>query len=129
MFNTFVLMNLVNMVACRKLAWDDKIGDGHYNLNRRNCVHFVQEAARRLGLAGLDHPELMKKPRSFLKAVASANADRVTVLGMSGKAYLASLPPLPVAPVTPQPAAPAVDDAATVQGTMGTSSRMSTTDS
>lgn len=23
MFNTFVLMNLVNMVACRKLAWDD----------------------------------------------------------------------------------------------------------
>ena len=23
MFNTFILMNLVNMVACRKLAWDD----------------------------------------------------------------------------------------------------------
>jgi hypothetical protein len=23
MFNTFVLMNLVNMVVCRKLAWDD----------------------------------------------------------------------------------------------------------
>ncbi|MGE7205256.1 hypothetical protein ACQKJZ_06210 [Sphingomonas sp. NPDC019816] len=75
-------------------AWDDKTGDGHYNLNRRNCVHFVQEAARRLGLVGLDHPELMKKPRSYLKAVASANADRVTVLGIPGKAYLASLPPL-----------------------------------
>lgn len=23
MFNTFILMNLVNMVACRKLAWSD----------------------------------------------------------------------------------------------------------
>ena len=110
-------------------AWDEKTGDARYNLNERNCVHFVQEAAQRLGLVGLDHPDLMKKPRSYLKAVAQANVDRVTVIGQPGKAYLASLPPLPVAPVTPQPAAPAVDDAATVQGTMGTSSRMSTTDS
>lgn len=94
-------------------AWDDKTGDGHYNLNRRNCVHFVQEAARRLGLIGLDHPELMKKPRSYLKAVASANADRVTVLGMSGKAYLASLLPLPAfgAPIGQVPLAPAVPPA------------------
>ncbi|MFN3674346.1 MAG: hypothetical protein ACK4TC_00080 [Sphingomonas pseudosanguinis] len=94
-------------------AWDDKTGDGHYNLNRRNCVHFVQEAARRLGLVGLDHPELMKKPRSYLKAVASANADRVTVLGMSGKAYLASLLPLPAfgAPIGQVPLAPTVPPA------------------
>lgn len=37
-------------------AWDEKTGDAHYDLNHRNCVHFVQEAARRLGLVGLDHP-------------------------------------------------------------------------
>lgn len=102
-------------------AWDEKTGDSHYNLNDRNCVHFVQEAARRLGLVGLDRPELMKKPRSYLKAVAQANADRVTVLGLHGKAYLVSLPPLPAAPVSPTPAP--------VQGATGSSSSKSTTDS
>jgi hypothetical protein len=104
-------------------AWDDKTGDAHYNLNDRNCVHFVQEAARTLGLVGLDHPELMKKPRSYLKAVAQANTDRVTVLGQHGKDYIASLPPLPAAP----PPAPA--RLAPIQGATGTSSSMSTTDS
>jgi len=102
-------------------AWDEKTGDSHYNLNDRNCVHFVQEAARRLGLVGLDHPELMKKPRSYLKAVAQANVGRVTPIGQHGKEYLASLPPLPAAPVTPSPAP--------VQGASGSSSSMSTTDS
>ncbi|NNG50225.1 hypothetical protein HKX05_17425 [Sphingomonas sanguinis] len=103
-------------------GWDEKTGDAHYNLNQRNCVHFVQEAARRLGLVGLDHPDLMKKPRSYLKAVAQANADRVTVIGKGGKAYLASLPPLP--------AAPANDNRIPAQGAAtGTSSSMSTTDS
>jgi len=91
-------------------AWDDKTGDGRYNINDRNCVHFVKEAARIAGLADLDHPKLMKKPRSYLQAVAAANPDRVTVVHMHGKAYLASLPPLVatsvgVASATP-PAAP-----------------------
>ncbi|MDR6113244.1 MULTISPECIES: hypothetical protein [unclassified Sphingomonas] len=101
-------------------AWDEKTGDGRYNLNQRNCVHFVQEAARRLGLVGLEHPELMKKPRSYLKTVAQANAGRVTVIGQSGKAYLASLPPLPAAPSSLAPVA---------QVPAGTSSTMSSTDS
>lgn len=80
-------------------AWDDKTGDGRYNLNSRNCVHFVQEAARIAGLTGLDQPRLMKKPRSYLKAVAAANPGRVTLVNMHGKAYLASLPPLVAAPL------------------------------
>jgi hypothetical protein len=80
-------------------AWDEKTGDGHYNLNSRNCVHFVKEAARILGLSDLDQPKLMKKPRSYLKAVAAANATRVTVIDMHGEAYLASLPPLAASPV------------------------------
>jgi hypothetical protein len=114
-------------------AWDEKTGDSHYNLNQRNCVHFVKEAARRLGLVGLDHPHLMKKPRSYLKAVAHANADRVTIIGQNGKAYLASLPPLPTSPATAIPAtaqpAPVNDNGVTVQGAAGTSSKTSTTDS
>ena len=41
----------------------------------------------------------MKKPRSYLKAVAAANPGLVTPVNMRGKAYLASLPPLAAAPV------------------------------
>jgi hypothetical protein len=74
--------------------WDEKKGDGTYRMNTRNCVHFTQEAARRAGLSTLDFPQFMKKPRSFLKAVAQANADRVTVIDRHGKGYLASLAPL-----------------------------------
>ncbi len=92
-------------------AWDEKTGDGHYNLNNRNCVHFVKEAARIAGLSGLDQPGLMKKPRSYLKAVAEANPGRVTIVNMHGKAYLASLPPIGAGPpitagptVAPDPA-------------------------
>lgn len=34
MFNTFVLMNLVNMVACRKLGWDDTLIFRHFTNNK-----------------------------------------------------------------------------------------------
>ena len=46
----------------------------------------------------------MKKPRSYLQSIAEANAGRVTVVKMHGKAYLATLPPLATTPVV----APAV---------------------
>lgn len=79
-------------------AWDDKTGDGRYNLNTRNCVHFVKEAARVAGLTGLDQPKLMKKPRSYLQSVAAANDGRVIPVKLHGKAYFASLPPLAATP-------------------------------
>ena len=85
--------------------WDEKTGDAHYNLNRRNCIHFVQEAARRAGLVGLDQPKLMKKPRSFLLAVEAANAGHVTAINQHGAAYLAAL-----TPVSDTPAAMAAPD-------------------
>lgn len=75
-------------------AWDEKTGDGHYNLNKRNCIHFVKEAARVAGLTDLDRPGLMKRPRSYLLAIGEANRTRVVTVGMHGKEYLASLPPL-----------------------------------
>jgi hypothetical protein len=74
--------------------WDAVKGDPTYRMNTRNCVHFVAEAARRAGLRTLDFPKLMKKPRSYLKAVAAANATQVTVIDRHGKEYLASLPPV-----------------------------------
>lgn len=76
--------------------WGEK-GDSHYNLNRRNCVHFVAEAARRSGLTVVEDRKLMKKPRSFTQSVARANAGRVTVIELPAKAYLATLTPPVVA--------------------------------
>lgn len=67
--------------------WSEK---SHYNLNKRNCVHFVGEAARRAGLTVPDLPKLMKKPKSYLLAVGEANVGRVTQLNLDGKAYFAA---------------------------------------
>lgn len=75
-------------------GWSEKTGDSTYNLGRRNCVHFVREAARVSGLESVDHPKLMKKPSSFLLAVETANRDRVTIVEQMGKEYLAALPPI-----------------------------------
>lgn len=61
-----------------------------YNLNKRNCVHFVGEAARLAGLTVPDLPKLMKKPKSFLLAVGRANEGRITQINMPGKAYFAA---------------------------------------
>jgi hypothetical protein len=74
-------------------------GDPTYRLETRNCVHFVQEAARRAGLATVDFPKLMKKPRSYLQALAAANP-QVRVIDMHGKQYLATLPPIALPTVT-----------------------------
>lgn len=49
-----------------------------YNLNRRNCVHFVGEIAAALGLRIDGAERLMKKPRSFLLHVRELNP-RLTV--------------------------------------------------
>jgi hypothetical protein len=44
-----------------------------YHLNRRNCVHFVAELARAVGLRVENADRLMKRPRSFLQHVRSLN--------------------------------------------------------
>lgn len=48
-----------------------------YNLDRRNCVHFVGEIAEAAGLDVEYRKGLMKKPRSFLLAVKDANSARI----------------------------------------------------
>lgn len=44
-----------------------------YHLNRRNCVHFVAELARTVGLRVENADRLMKRPRSFLLHVRALN--------------------------------------------------------
>ncbi|HXH16198.1 MAG TPA: hypothetical protein VNJ10_08710 [Sphingomonas sp.] len=80
-------------------AWSEGKPGGVYRLGAHNCVHFVKEAARLVGLSALEQPKLMKKPRSYLKAVLAGNAGRVIPVGLHGKAYLASLTPIDTGPV------------------------------
>ena len=63
-----------------------------WNLNKRNCVFFVAEAARRAGLTVVEDPKLMKKPRSFTRSLIPLNAARVTDIGLQGAAYWAKYP-------------------------------------
>ena len=48
-----------------------------YNLNRRNCVHFVAELAQAAGLRVEQPANLMKRPRSFLQHIRTLNAQAV----------------------------------------------------
>lgn len=100
-----VVLTDAQYAAVRSLIdeWGEQ-GDSHYNLNRRNCVHFVAEAARRSGLVVVEDRRLMKKPRSFTQSLERANAGRVTVIELPARAYFASLPP-PVVAVGSSPRA------------------------
>lgn len=44
-----------------------------YDLNHRNCLHFVGEAAQVLGLKVMFDKSLIKRPRSFLENVIRLN--------------------------------------------------------
>lgn len=58
-----------------------------YNLDRRNCIHFVGEIAQAIGLR-VEYPRrLMRRPRSFLEHVRALNPQ---------------LAPRPVAPPAPE---------------------------
>ena len=55
-----------------------------YNLNKRNCVHFVMEAAESAGLTVNRQSRFFKKPRSFLQEVRSLNPQLQTAPTRSG---------------------------------------------
>ncbi len=45
----------------------------NYNLNRRNCVHFVMDAAAALGLSVNRQSQFFRRPRQFLEEVMGLN--------------------------------------------------------
>lgn len=63
-----------------------------WSLNKRNCVHFAAEVARRAGLAVVADKRLMKKPKSFTRSLIPLNEGRVTVIDMDGAAFWAQNP-------------------------------------
>lgn len=44
-----------------------------YNLNKRNCIHFVGEVARLVGIKVVFEKDLLKKPKSFLLSLVALN--------------------------------------------------------
>ncbi len=44
-----------------------------YNLNKRNCVHFVEEAIALLGFKTNPKTKYRKKPKSFMKEIKALN--------------------------------------------------------
>jgi hypothetical protein len=76
-----------------------------YNLNRRNCVHFVAELAEAAGLRVERTERLMKRPRSFLLHVRELNpqiaAPAEPVLPPTEAAAPAGLAPSPPGQVAP----------------------------
>ena len=68
-----------------------------YDLNHRNCVFFVGDVARALGMTVEDPPALMKKPRSYLQNLVRLNPGVGTVPDVPVKAPSA-------APTSPQAA-------------------------
>jgi hypothetical protein len=52
-----------------------------YDLHRRNCVHFVGDVARTLGLDVTEPKALMQKPRSFLQSILARNTGLIVVGG------------------------------------------------
>ena len=76
--------------------WDGETGDATYNMNRRNCVHFVGEVARRAGLVVEEPRKLMKRPTSFTRSLATLNPGRVIVIELSARDYWAQRPEMEV---------------------------------
>ena len=55
-------------------AWRN-IPQKSYNLDKRNCVHFVMEAAALLGLKVNRNSKLFKKPKSFVLEMMTLNPE------------------------------------------------------
>jgi hypothetical protein len=50
-----------------------------YRMNERNCVHFTAEAAAATGLRLPDGRGMMKRPTTYMMAIAAANKDFPTL--------------------------------------------------
>ena len=57
--------------------WRDK-PQGSYNLNKANCVHFVAEAVRAVGLKTNPKSKYFKKPKSFMIEVTDLNRSQLS---------------------------------------------------
>jgi hypothetical protein len=52
-----------------------------YDLDKANCIHFVADLAAAIGMEAAPRKGLMRKPRSFVEAVTTANRDWLLARG------------------------------------------------
>lgn len=69
-----------------------------YDLGSRNCVHFVADLARSIGMTVDTPPKLMKKPRSYLEHLTEQNRPWLT----EHHASFWRTPKVPAGPVQPR---------------------------
>lgn len=84
-----VVLSEAQYDAIMKLVaeWGEE-GDHRYQLNSRNCVHFVAEAMRRAGLVVIEDQKLMKKPRSFTQSIERLNVGHVRLIEREASQYV-----------------------------------------
>jgi hypothetical protein len=87
-----LVINDAQVAAIQQQAAEWGAPGSRWNLNRRNCVHFVAEAARRAGLTVVENKKLMKKPKSFTLSLLQLNRGRVTEIGLRGQDYWTKFP-------------------------------------
>lgn len=87
-FETEISDEQYRAIVDQAAEWNDK----RWSLNKRNCVHFVAEVARRAGLTVVEDRKLMKKPRSFTLSLIPLNPGRVTAIGLTGDQFWAKDP-------------------------------------
>jgi len=73
-----------------------------YNLNHRNCIHFVAELAEAVGLRVERADRLMKRPRSFLQHVRELNPELGPPVEIAAPSSTTESAP-PTEPQAPQP--------------------------
>ena len=78
--------------------WSDRPGKS-YNLNKRNCVHFVRDALIAIGISVNEESSNFKKPKSFLREVSTLNLSLQLPLSGTSSAQIPIAPPAP--PVAP----------------------------
>ena len=89
-----------------------------YSLDRNNCVSFVADVARLLGLEA-DTRGVMRRPRAFLDRVRDANATVIAARSAApAEPRVAAPAPAPAAPATAAPAPPAATASASPAATL-----------
>ncbi len=77
-FALVLTVDQYNKIMALVAEWRDR-PQKSYNLNKRNCVHFVMEAAALLDLEVNRKSKYFKKPKTFLREVLKLNPQLVAL--------------------------------------------------
>lgn len=76
-FKIVVSDSVYQLIVKHRIEWQSG-KKRNYNLNNRNCVHYVAEVLKLTGLIINSNSSNLKKPKSFLHEVLSLNPDLIS---------------------------------------------------